>query len=280
MYKKALEAFLKRKRDFSSDEDGIIYTQELIYDFISQLSIPRIADAFFQAERIYWQSKCPLAIEQKLHQDSIGLGWANHDHHTFRSSRENFSLIVKLLESLGFISRERFYAGEYAGWGAQVLENPICNIVIFADVDITQSEKDRDFSHEELESSEKIGTVGLWVGLHGESLLQAGLHHLAIRTEFDKFNSLITMMKPFSNFEFLKQAFSEAQKWNVDKNRLNNMYQKNVISEEQHQMFKNNGAIASHLESIQRDQGFKGFNQDSVTAIIKAVDPRKQIKPA
>jgi len=42
--------------------------------------------------------------------------------------------------------------------------------------------------------------------------------------------------------------------------------------------FFTEGAIGSHLENLERKQGFKGFNQDSVSAIIKATDPRKHLK--
>ena len=205
-YQKALNAFIKRNREFQNDEEGIRKTQQLIDQYLTQLSSERTADAFFQAERKYWEERCPVGIQQKIRQDTLGLGWANHDHHTFRCSRENFPLIINLLESLGFVSRERFYAGVQAGWGAQVLEHPVCNIAIFADVDITEAEKDHDFAHNSLQMSKKIGTIGLWVGLHGESILQAGLHHLAIRTNFDVFNTMEQMMNPFSDFPFLKQA--------------------------------------------------------------------------
>ena len=274
-YQKALNAFIKRRRIFQDDEEGIRQTQELVNKYLTDLSPERTADAFFQAERLYWEERCPAGRQQGIRQDKLGLGWANHDHHTFRCSRENFHLTIALLESLGFRSRERFYAGVSAGWGAQVLEHPICNITIFADVDITESEKDRDFAHSGLHKSQDIGTVGLWVGLHGESLLQAGLHHLAVRTNFDVFNAMENMMKPFSYFDFLKQAFSAPDKWNVSEFRLNRLFDSNVITEEKKGNFAVNGGIASHIESIQRDQGFKGFNQDSITAIIHAVDPRK-----
>ena len=38
--------------------------------------------------------------------------------------------------------------------------------------------------------------------------------------------------------------------------------------------FEQIGAIGSHLELIERRQGFKGFNQNSVSVIIQATDPR------
>jgi hypothetical protein len=274
-YQEALNAFFKRNREFQNDEAGITQTQQLVDDFLAKLSTERTADAFFQAERMYWQDRCPAGNRQAVRQDTLGLGWANHDHHTFRCSRENFSLIIHLLESLGFVCRERFYAGVEAGWGAQVLEHPVCKIAIFADADITEAEKDRDFAHTGLQTSENIGTVGLWVDLHGESLLQAGLHHLAVRTNFESFNKMEQMMKPFSNFDFLKQAFSVSHRWMVEDPRLKNLVEKAVITNDQNNNFAEIGAIGSHIESIQRSQGFKGFNQDSITAIIHAVDPRK-----
>ena len=274
-YQKALNAFIKRRRIFQDDETGIRKTQDLVDKHLTDLNPERTADAFFQAERLYWQERCPAGRQQGIRQDKLGMGWANHDHHTFRCSRENFYLTIALLESLGFKPRERFYAGIDAGWGAQVLEHPISNTVIFADVDITESEKDRDFAHSRLQKSENIGSVGLWVGLHGESLLQAGLHHLAIRTKFEVFDSMENMMKPFSYFDFLKQAFSIPNKWDVPETRLNSLLECGLITQDKKDVFAVNGGIASHIESIQRDQGFKGFNQDSITAILNAVDPRK-----
>ncbi len=50
---------------------------------------------------------------------------------------------------------------------------------------------------------------------------------------------------------------------------------KGQITREQASQFRENGAIGSHLESLQRDEGFKGFNQQGVSEIISATDPRK-----
>ena len=48
---------------------------------------------------------------QNARQDKLGLGWANHDHHTYRSSRRHFARLIAIFEKLGFVCRERFYAG-------------------------------------------------------------------------------------------------------------------------------------------------------------------------
>jgi len=277
-YSKAIEAFCCRQRLFETDKEGIKVTLELIKRFLKNLKKERVTDAFFRAERLYWERQNRAGYIQKGRQDRLGLGYGNHDHHTYRNSRENFSQVIEILETLGFVSREQFFAGKIAGWGAQVLEHPVCNFAVFADVDISKEEKEQDFAHQKMSDRDDLKTVGLWVALHGESMLSAGLHHLAARLDFEKATSdleasRVEMLRPFSYFEFLKQAFSEVERREVRKERLDRLLN-NKINKEQYSKFLEEGAISSHLENIQRNQGFKGFNQDSVSAIITATDPR------
>lgn len=281
-YKKAFKKFAKRKRNFSNDEEGFNYTVSLVNEHLRKLSKERVADAFFRNERSYWQTRNKAGKTQYRRQNSLGLGWGNHDHHTYRSSRENFSKLVGLFELIGYQCRERFYAGEKAGWGAQILEHPQCDIVLFADVDITKDEKTKDFAHEGLKHESKLGTVGLWIALHGESIFQAGMHHLEARFNFDKLRGDlekegIKTMNPFSDFDFLKQAFTEGERWKVDKKRLKHLLSQGTITDEQFSKFLKDGAIGSHMENLQRRQGYKGFNQDSVSAIIKETNPLNQM---
>ena len=54
------------------------------------------------------------------------------------------------------------------------------------------------------------------VGLHGESMLEAGMHHLEARFDFELLRAQlegqgVRTMKPFSDFEFLRQAFTEGE---------------------------------------------------------------------
>jgi len=62
----------------------------------------------------------------------------------------------------------------------------------------------------------------------------------------------------------------------VNRDKLILLLNKRQLSEEQAAAFGRNGAVASHLEDIQRGQGFKGFNQNSVSAIIKWTNPLAQ----
>jgi hypothetical protein len=278
---KASELWRLRPRHWTDDAEGLRQLHVLV-DCVVELVGPDLAcHVVFAEERRYWQSRNRAAQIQKARQDKLGLGWANHDHHTFRCSREHFIDLMRVLEKLGFERRERYYAGAQAGWGAQILEQPVEGIVTFCDVDLEAHETEIDFSRTALPASKKLGTIGLWVGLHGESLLDAGMHHLECRFDYQRLRDQladegVATMKPFSDFEFLKQAFTEGECWPVQRERAERLLRQGLIEEKQFKQFIMEGAIGSHLENLQRKGGFKGFNQKAVNVIIQATDPRLQ----
>lgn len=262
------------------DEDvsmkcAIVTAEEIIRELGTDLA----AWLVLEVEREYWQSRNRAAQIQKSRQDRLGMGWANHDHHTFRSSRQRFHQLVRLFEMLGFHCRERFYAGQEAGWGAQVMENPNCKLVLFLDVDLTPDEVEVDFSHHPLPETDRLGTVGLWCALHGDSILRAGMHHLEAQFMFSELEKDlkeqgIGMMQPFSDFTYLKQAFTKGEHWRPDPKRVQAILKKGLITKEQADKFSKDGAIGSHMENLQRREGYKGFNQKNVSFIIRHTDPR------
>jgi hypothetical protein len=276
---KAREIWRARKRNFGNDAEGVVHALDLQKQAVDLVGPDAACDLFFGEERSYWEMRNRAAQIQKRRQDSLGLGWSNHDHHTFRCSRLFFADLVEFLLRFGFQKRERYYAGAEAGWGAQILEHFITGITVFADVDLMPQETGIDFSVERLVEAPRLSTVGLWCGLHGDSFLQAGMHHLEARFDFSLLREQLAAegvhtMKPFSDFVFLKQAFTEGERWPVDSERVKALLAKKFITEEQADGFIRNGAIGSHLENLQRKGGFKGFNQKSVSAIIEATDPR------
>ena len=277
---KARELWRTRRRRFPSDAQGIRAAHQIL-DRVRRLVGRDVAcQLFFEAERAYWESRNSAARIQKHRQDQLGLGWGNHDHHTFRCSRAHFVDLVVFLLKLGFAKRERYYAGAEAGWGAQISEQPVAGIVVFADVDLMPEETELDFSTHKLPPAPRLGTVGLWVGLHGESLLEAGMHHLEARFDFDFLRaqfreSGVNTMNPFSDFPFLRQAFTEGESWPVRRERTERLLADGLITREQAEQFIQKGALGSHLENLQRHGGFKGFNQKSVSVVIAATDPRK-----
>lgn len=276
-----LEHFRTRPRGGVPEAIAFEEARNRIDDALADLGVGPTCDLFFRAERDYWESRNTAGRVQHERQDRLGLGWANHDHHTFRSSREHFTSAIALFEALGLECREAFHAGADAGWGAQVLESAECGIVVFCDVDMTPDELMGDFAHRGFERPvDALGTVGLWTGLHGESVLQAGMHHLeaqfdwhALVEQLEREHRIMTMA-PFTTFPFLRQAFTEGERWVIDPVRIETLERKKLITAEQASTFRSEGAVGSHLENLERNDGFKGFNQAGVSDIIRRTDPR------
>lgn len=280
-YLDAVETWQNQPRGRDDEEQDLAAMIEMAGQLAARLGPEEAAHIVCSCERQYWQARNHAGRMQKSRQDTVGLGWANHDHHTFRSSRRHFARLVDLFNRLGFQKRERFYAGREAGWGAQVMENSSAGLVLFLDVDLAPDEVAVDFTGQPLPPLEKLGTVGLWCELHGDSILGAGMHHLAARFVFDRliediagFN--VRYMAPFSNFSYLKQAFSRAEQWQVAPARLERLLAAGTITERQAEAFGQQGAVGSHLENIERREGYKGFNKKNVSAIIRETDPRRQ----
>jgi hypothetical protein len=113
-------------------------------------------------------------------------------------------------------------------------------------------------------------------------MLDAGLHHLAARLDFDAATADLAgwdvdMMAPFSDFPFLQQAFTRGERWDVAPARLAHLTAAGSIDPQQRERFAEDGAVGSHLENIERGDGFKGFNQQTVSDIIRRTDPRAEV---
>ncbi|MGH7130678.1 MAG: hypothetical protein ACREJO_01875 [Phycisphaerales bacterium] len=270
-----------RRRDFVDDTQGFVEANRIVDAAIKDLGADWTCDLFFKAEREYWMKRNRAAQVQFARQQKHGMGWANHDHHTYRSSREHFKELVLLWEKLGFICRECFYAGAEAGWGAQVMEQPVTGITTFNDVDMSPDELMGDFAHQGFKNKHTgLGTVGLWCALHGEAVLQAGMHHLEAMFDWHALveqleRGGVRTMGPFTTFPYLRQAFTEGERWPVKPERIERLLKYGLITPRQGELFRVEGALGSHLENLERNDGFKGFNQEGVSDIIARTDARR-----
>ena len=270
-----------RQRARSTDvRQDIEHTGTLLAEVIEEIGAERTTDEFFAAEREFYMSRNAAARHQFRLQQQLGIGWANQDHHTYRSSRLEFRALIELWNLLGFECRERYYAGDEAGWGAQIMEHPVSRVVLFCDADIAPDELDIDFTSVELAPRQSLGTIGLWCALHGDSIAEAGMHHLECEFDFEHARrnleaAGIGVMAPFTDLPMLKQAFSVAENWPVSAERAADLYRCGFITQEQADRFAQHGAAGSHLEILQRWEGFKGFNKTGVSSIILATDARR-----
>lgn len=277
------QVFRARRREFDTVPQGFDHMDVLVEKAVSDIGAHWACELFLRAEREYWMKRNKAGRIQKERQDVLGIGWANQDHHTFDSSREHFYRTINVLEKLGFECRELFYAGAGAGWGSQILEQPVLNSVIFADIDLAPEELDIDFAHDKnIKPLYPLRRAGLWCAMHGESMLEAGLNHLECMYDAKKFNEHfkklnIEMMEPFSDFPHLYQALTVGEWWAVAPDRIDKLEKEGHLTPEAAENFRQYGAIGSHFENLERNDGFKGFNQPGIDDVLKIIDPRKQL---
>ena len=277
-----LQAFRARRRSFDSIGAGYDAIDPLVAQATGALGPDWACWLWLRAEREYWESRNRAGRIQKARQDAHGIGWANQDHHTYDSSREWFHRCVAVLETLGFECRELFYAGHAAGWGSQILEQPAIGSVIFADIDLAPDELDIDFAHLQLERLPFLRRAGLWCALHGESMLESGINHLEcmydhVRMQAALEGAGVAFMPPFSDFPHLYQALTAGEWWPVDPARVDALEAAGLIGAEQAEDFRLHGAIGSHLENLERNDGFKGFNQRGIDGVLRIIDPRQNL---
>ncbi|WP_156029855.1 hypothetical protein [Sphingomonas sp. URHD0057] len=274
-----LQSFTARRRQFDTVEQGLAHTETLAEAAVADLGADWACDLWLRAERNFWMSRCRAGRRQKERQDALGIGWANIDHHTYDSSRRHYRHTIRILETLGYQLREMLYAGELAGWGSQVLEQPTLKSTIFADVDLAPEELAIDFAHEELPELPQPRRAGVLSFLHGESILEAGLNHVAglydrrvlqghLRAEG------IEMMSPFSDFDHLYQELTHGDWAAVDPRRVDQLEADGHLPADEAEQIRLNGAIVAHLENIERNDGYKGFNRDGIDGVLRKLDPR------
>jgi hypothetical protein len=277
-----LQRFRARRRQFDTVPQGLARTEALVDAAVAELGPHWACDLFFRAEREYWEARCEAGRLQHARQQTVGIGWSNVDHHTYDASRQHFAATIRILEKLGYECRELLYAGHQAGWGSQILEQPVLRSTIFADIDLAPHELDIDFAHMTLAPLERHRRAGLWCAMHGESMLEAGLNHVAglydqrvLRAQLAALGT--GMMAPFSDFPVLFQQLSDGQWWAVDPERVDRLELEGHIDAAAAEDFRTRGAIAAHFENIERNDGFKGFNQPGIDDVLSILDPRRNV---
>jgi hypothetical protein len=276
-----LQRFRARRRQFDRVEAGLAHTEALVDAALAELGAAhRVCALWLMAEREYWMQRCSPGRLQKARQDALGIGWANIDHHTYDSSREHYRRTIRILEKLGYELREMLYAGDMAGWGSQVLEQPAIGSTIFADVDLAPHEIDLDFAHEELPPLERHRRAGILCALHGESILEQGLNHIACFYDQAAFRAQmaalgIRTMPPFSDMPHLYQELTHGDWAAVDPDRVDALVRAGHLPADEAERIRLEGAIVTHLENIERNDGYKGFNKPGIDGVLRKLDPRR-----
>ena len=272
-------AFRARRREFDSVAAGLVHTEALVDAAVADIGPHWTCDLWLRAERDNWMRRCAAGRLQKARQDAVGIGYSNIDHHTYDGSRRHFRHTIRILEKLGYELREMLYAGELAGWGSQVLWQPVIRSTIFADVDLSPDELAIDFAHIDLPDLARHRRAGLLSELLGESILEAGLNHVACLYDQKVLRAQlgargVGMMAPFSNMPHLYQELTLGDWDAVDPTRIDALEAAGHIDAAEAERLRMDGSIVTHLENIERNNGFKGFNRSGIDSVLRKLDPR------
>jgi hypothetical protein len=256
------QAFRTRRRRLRDDEGGLRETRRVIAAAVGDLGAAWTCDLFMRAEREYWQSRCVAGLLQARRQEMLGLGWSNIDHHGYIASRQHLGQTITIFEDLGYERREVMRTGD---WASQVMEHPVLRSSLTVDGDIGEHQSDSHWPDGPLFPLMWHASAGLWVALHGEGLLEGGLHHLACRFDRGAFTRImnrenVALMAPSSDRSDFYARMSEGEARPVDPRRVDRLQRSEFITAADAETFRFNGALASHLECVERNNGFKGFD--------------------
>ena len=198
-----------RRRRFDDDEEGMASTEAMLEKVIELAGSTDLAcHLIFECERDVLAIAQPRrpASRRAARPARPGLGQSRPPH---------ISLFAPLLPAnhddmfkrLGFELRERSTPAPMPA-GARRSSSIPSPESSYSPISISRPRKPPRISPIRLSRPAAPGTVGLWVALHGESILEAGMHHLKAQYDFDalkdglKAEAAIETMTPFSDFPF------------------------------------------------------------------------------
>src|SRR5690606_25595328 len=130
-----------------------------------------------------------------------------------------------------------------------------------------------DFAHMDLAPLPRHRRAGMWCAMHGESLLEGGINHVAGLYDQRRLRSQLiaagfTMMEPFSDFDHLYQELTVGEWRAVDPRVIDRLEAEGHMSAAEAENFRLHGAIGNHLENMERNEGYKGFNQPGIDDVL------------
>jgi hypothetical protein len=69
----------------------------------------------------------------------------------------------------------------------------------------------------------------------------------------------------------------DGERWPLEPGRVQAALAAGAITRQQADVLVRSKTIGSHLEILQRDEGYKGFNKAGISEIIRQTDPRRRI---
>ena len=78
---------------------------------------------------------------------------------------------------------------------------------------------------------------------------------------------------------FFGSVLRKGQRWKISAGRIQRLRESSLVTSEQAAIFRRAGAIGSHLEMLERNDGYCGFNQSGISEIVCRTDLRGNANP-
>ena len=108
--------------------------------------------------------------------------------------------------------------------------------------------------------------------------LPALYDHVLLHRQLEQQN--ISMMAPFTDWPHLYQALTEGDWCAVDPARVDRLEAGGHIGADEAERLRLEGSIVTHLENIERNDGYKGFNREGIYSVLRKLDPRAYLANA
>ena len=257
------QTFRTRRRSFRTADSGLSETLRLVLAAVSDLGAAWACDLFLRAEREYWQRRCTAGCLQSRRQESAGIGWSNIDHYGYVASRQHVAQTIDLFVALGFEPSDVISSGD---WASQLLRHVTLDACVAVDADLGPRERPEDIGKSPVKPLIWHGPAGLWSALHGEGLLEGGLHRLACRFDRTAIARIlradaVDLLAPTSSRAAFFQQHTAAEVQPVDPKRVARLERAEFLSADEARLFAHEGALGSQMVIVERNDGFTGHDQ-------------------
>jgi hypothetical protein len=249
------QIFRTRRRQFQSEARAIAHTMRLAEAAAADLGGAWAGALFLRAEREYWLAQCLPALRQHQRQLAAGVGWCSVNCHAYACSREHYADARRILEMLGHACVGVVRAHDGANWGAQVMDASATAAAPYTMLCVDLAGHERTLiGGAALSPLTWLGPPGLWCGLHGESLLEAGLCCVSAAYE-------LASVDPETAFEARPngegrarplRAIMHGEQRAVDPRRVATLERARYIPRAHAEAHSLSGAVGAQFEIIQR----------------------------
>lgn len=248
------QALRARRRSFRDCYSGYRYVSRLLAAAVADVGRDVARCLFLGAELEYWTTRCEPGLVQSLRQQRENIGWINVEHYVFACSRQHYHSLYALLAGLDYQATSVLKAsGAVAAVTFEVEHHPRHRLVV--EVAGAIEEYDLLMRGGPLWSP-YFGRSGLWCGLHGDSLLDGGLAHIAAAYDCEQLRRLFVLdgydVHIINDRHGITQLVVPGRLMAVAPYRVDTLERQGRLCRDDAERLRTHGAVSAQLHAIDK----------------------------